>query len=98
MRASGSPKRFAAATSPVATSSRLGGADRVELGGEVGMQAGDLRQRGARLDALERLQQRLRERAADPERLADGAHLGPERASGCPGNFSKSKRGAFTAT
>src|SRR4029079_16908714 len=55
-----------------------GGADRGELGGEVGMEAGYLRQRGARLDAVERLQQRLGERAADPERLADGAHLRPE--------------------
>ena len=44
------------------------------------MQARDLRQRCARLDAVERLQQRLRQRPPDPERLADGAHLGPERA------------------
>ena len=58
----------------------LGGADRGELAGEVRMKAGDLRQRGARLDALERLQQRLRQRAADPERLADRPHLRPERA------------------
>ena len=44
------------------------------------MEAGDLRQRVARLDAFERLQQRLRERAAEAERLADGPHLGPELA------------------
>ena len=43
------------------------------------MQAWDLRQRVARLDPVERLQQRLRERAADPECLADGAHLSPQR-------------------
>ena len=78
MRESGSPKRFAATTSPRREQLVLGGADRGELAGEVRMQARDLRQRGARLDALERLQQRLRERAADSERLADRAHLRPE--------------------
>ena len=46
------------------------------------MQAGDLGQRVAGLDPLERLQQRLGERAAEPERLADRAHLGAERAVG----------------
>src|SRR6185295_9066994 len=56
----------------------LGAADRRELGREIRMEAGDLRQRVARLDALESLQQRLREGAAEAERLADGPHLGPE--------------------
>ena len=42
------------------------------------MQPRDLRQRRARLDAVERLQQRFRERAADPERLADRTHLRAE--------------------
>ena len=60
----------------------LGGADRLELGHEVGMEARDLGQRVARLDPLERLQQRLGERAAEPERLADRAHLGAEGAVG----------------
>ena len=84
-------------TSPFAASSRSAVADGLDLGREVRVEAGDLRQRVACLDALERLQQRLRERAAEPERLADGAHLGPELAR-LPGNFSKSKRGALTAT
>ena len=97
MRASGSPKRLAAGTSPLAASSALGDADRLELGGEVGMQARDLGQRVAGLDPLERLQQRLGERAAEPERLPDRAHLGAERAVG-GGKRSKSKRGALTAT
>ena len=49
------------------------------------------------LAPVECLQERLGERAAEPERLADGAHLAAEPASAA-GNFSKSKRGAFTAT
>ena len=80
MRESGSPKRFAAATSPVASSSSSAAAIEASSSAKYGCRPGISRQRCARLDAVERLQQRLRERPADPERLADGAHLGPERA------------------
>ena len=56
----------------------LGGTDRLELGSEVGMQARDLGQVVARLDPLESLQERLRERPAEPQRLPDRTHLGAE--------------------
>ena len=93
IRPSGSPKRFAASTSPCVGEIALGGADRLDLGREIGMEAGNLRQRVARLDTLERLQQRLRERAAEAERLADGPHLGPERRACCR-ETSRSRSGA----
>jgi hypothetical protein len=57
----------------------LGGADRVQLRGEVRVQAGELGQLVVSFEAVESLQQRFRERAAQSERLAGGAHLGPER-------------------
>ena len=56
----------------------LGFADRLELGQEVRVRAGELRQLVSGLAPLERLQERLREGAAEAERLADGAHLRAE--------------------
>src|SRR5581483_11717101 len=53
-----------------------------ELAEEVGVGAGEVRElaRALRLPPLERLQERLREGAAETERLAGRAHLGAERA------------------
>ena len=98
MRASGKAEALRGGDVPARCELALGRADRLELGDEVGVEAGDLRQRVAGLDPFERLQQRLGEGPAEPERLPDRAHLGAERAVGAGELRSKSKRGALTAT